>query len=143
MSKNLKGLENRKCLHPRNNLINFNEIFGNPLNNLIDFNEIFGNSLNNLIDFNEIFWDLLNNLVDFNEIFGKNVTYNNLNNHAKPELDHLCEKHIFRKTIGFEGVNWTSLRWLSAAIVNFEFENNILFKKEIQTYLKILKHLSF
>ena len=38
---------------------------------------------------------------------------------------------------------WRLLFWPSAAIVNFQFENNILFKKEIQTYFKILKHLSF
>ena len=35
------------------------------------------------------------------------------------------------------------LWWPSAAIVNFQFENYILFKKEIQTYFKFLKHLSF
>ena len=35
------------------------------------------------------------------------------------------------------------LWWPSAAIVNIQYENNILFKKEIQAYFKILKHLSF
>ena len=41
-----------------------------------------------------------------------------------------------------EGV-WKGAWWPSAAIVNFQFENNILFKKDIQIYFKILKHFSF
>ena len=38
---------------------------------------------------------------------------------------------------------FSPVRWPSAAIINFQFENNILFKKEIQTFFKILKHLLF
>ena len=65
----------------------------------------------------------------------------------KPMISILPKKQIKIKMSSYKKFektdNRTSLWWPSAAIVNFHFENDIIFKKETQTYFRILKHLSF